>query len=99
MPDMRVLTFTTLTALGLAVMPVLAAENRAEEAREKSVQLSEVPKAAVDAGEKALGGKATEARVMEQKGQQVYELERKDSSGKEHAVHVTADGKVLKKEE
>lgn len=99
MPNLRVLTFTALAALALASTPVLAAENAAEEAQEKPIQLSQVPQAAVDAGEKALGGKATEAKVMEQNGQRVYELERKDASGKERGVHVTADGKVLKKEE
>lgn len=103
MPDLRVLTFTALVAIGLATAPLLAAENPAgeamEEATEKPIQLSQVPQAAVQAGEKAIGGKATEARTMQQNGQQIYELERKDATGQEHSVHVSADGKVLKTEE
>lgn len=99
MSSLRALTFTVLTTVGLASMPVVAAENAAEEAQEKPIQLSQVPKAAMDAGEKAIGGKATEARTLQQGGQQVYELERKDAAGKEHSAHVSADGKVLKTEE
>jgi uncharacterized membrane protein YkoI len=99
MPTLRVLTFTILTTIALAAVPALAAKNAAEEAQEKTVQLSQVPKAAVDAAQKALGGKVTEAKVMQQDGQQVYELERKDASGKERAVHVTAGGQILKTEE
>lgn len=98
MSSIHMLTFAVLTTFGLAASPVLAAESRSHEAQEKPIQLSQVPQAAVDAGEKALGGKATEAKTMQEGGQQVYELERKDASGKEHSVHVSADGKVLKTE-
>jgi uncharacterized membrane protein YkoI len=98
MPNLRVLTFTALATIGLSAMPLLAAEDQSHEAQEKPIQLSQVPKAAVDAGEKAIGGKATEAKVLQQDGQQIYEIERKDSSGTEHSAHVSADGKVLKTE-
>jgi hypothetical protein len=50
---------------GLAAVTLTAAsafaQGRSEEAREKHIALSQVPKAAVDAAEKALGAKITEA--------------------------------------
>jgi uncharacterized membrane protein YkoI len=96
---MAVRPLAILAVLALAAGPVLAAETPAEEAQEQSIQLSEVPEAAMNAGQKALGAKPTEAKLLPQKsGQTIYELEAKDSAGKEHSVHVSADGKVLKTE-
>jgi uncharacterized membrane protein YkoI len=84
-------------ALTLAASPVFAQGSHArEEAREKPIPLAQVPKPAVNAAKKVLGPNITEARVMREHGHKVYELESKDASGKEKAVHVAANGKVLK---
>ena len=93
----RLLLSAALGATLLATAPVMA-QSKSEEAKEKTVQLSEVPQAAREAAQKALGSAPTEAKVMEEKGQRVYELEAKQAAGKEKSVHVTADGKVLKHE-
>jgi hypothetical protein len=88
------------TAVGLLVVltgPSFA-QNRSEEAREKTIQLSEVPQAARDAAEKALGTAPTEAKLVSGTSPQQYELEAKNAAGKEVAVHVLANGKVVKKE-
>jgi uncharacterized membrane protein YkoI len=87
-----------LGALSLAGSPALAHGNKAEEAKEKSVAMAQVPKPAVDAAKKALGADPTDAKVMTEKGQKVYELSAKDASGAEKAVHVSASGKVMKTE-
>jgi uncharacterized membrane protein YkoI len=87
-----------LGALSLAASPALAHGNKGEEAKEKSVAMNTVPKPAVDAAKKALGADPTEAKVMTEKGQKVYELSAKDASGAEKAVHVSASGKVMKTE-
>jgi hypothetical protein len=73
-------------------------QSRDEESREKTIRLSEVPKAAVDAAQKALGMAPTEAKIVSGTTPQQYELEAKNKSGKEISVHVLADGKVVKKE-
>ncbi|MBV9995155.1 MAG: PepSY domain-containing protein [Caulobacteraceae bacterium] len=88
---------TGLAALALATAPALAKENRAEEAHEKPIALSQVPKAAVDAAQRALGGNITKAEIISGKSR-VYELSSTDASGKGKAVHVTAAGKILKTE-
>src|SRR3954465_15838715 len=77
--------------------PLLAAGN-SEEAREKTVALSSVPKAAIDAAKQALGADPTEAKIIRGTKPQQYELEAKNSSGKESAVHVRADGTIVKRE-
>jgi hypothetical protein len=77
--------------------PVLAA-SKSEEAREKTVALSSVPKAAVDAAKQALGADPTEAKVISGTKPRQYELEAKNASGQEVAVHVRADGTITKRE-
>lgn len=77
--------------------PVLAA-GKSEEAREKSIELSSVPKPAVDAAKKALGADPTEAKIINGTRPQQYELAATNSSGKEMAVHVRANGTIVKKE-
>lgn len=85
-----------LGVLTLAAAPVHA-QGKSEEANEQHVPLSQVPKPAVDAAEKALGTKATEAEMVKgKKGE--YELSAKDAAGKEQSVHVTAAGKIVKRE-
>lgn len=74
------------------------AQSRSEESREKPIQMTEVPQAARDAAEKALGVAPTEAKIVQGTSPQQYELEAKTASGKEVAVHVLANGKVVKKE-
>jgi hypothetical protein len=76
--------------------PVLAAENH--EANEKTVALSSVPKAAVDAAKQALGADPTEAKIIAGTKPRQYELEAKNASGQEVAVHVRADGTITKRE-
>jgi len=86
--------------LGAALMlsgPLFAA-SKSEEAREKTVALSSVPKAAIDAAKQALGSDPTEAKIIRGTKPQQYELEAKNSSGKESAVHVRADGTIMKRE-
>lgn len=93
---------TVLAVVGAAMLmstPLLAADqSTTEESREKTVQLSEVPTPAVNAAKQTIGGNVNEAKVTVENGQQVYELQGKDASGKTKSVHVTADGKVLKTE-
>ena len=86
-------------ALGAALAlnsPVFAAGS--EEAREKTVALSSVPKAAVDAAKQALGSDPTEAKIIRGTKPQQYELEARNASGKEASVHVRGDGTIVKRE-
>jgi hypothetical protein len=76
--------------------PLYAASN--EEANEQTVALSSVPKPAMDAAKKALGSDPTEAKIISGTSPQQYELEARNSSGKEMAVHVRADGRIVKHE-
>ena len=69
-----------------------------EEAREKTVALSSVPKAAVDAAKKALGSDPTEAKIITGTKPRQYELEARNASGKETSVHVRGDGTIVKRE-
>jgi hypothetical protein len=69
-----------------------------EEANEKTIQLAEVPQAARDAAQKELGTAPTEAKVVNGTSPVQYELEAKDKNGKEAAVHVLANGTIVKKE-
>ena len=86
-------------ALGIAALigggVAFAQMQSSHEASEQTVQLSQVPQAARDAAEKDLGGKVSEAKVMQQNGQQVYELETRTGSGEQKSVQVSADGKIL----
>jgi hypothetical protein len=93
----RVLVPAALSAL-FALTSTSFARNQSEESREKPIRLSEVPQAARDAAQKALGTAPTEAKIVNGTSAQEYELEAKDKSGKEHNVHVRADGKVVKHE-
>lgn len=77
--------------------PVFAA-SKSEEAREKTVALSSVPKVAVDAAKQALGADPTEAKVISGTKPRQYELEAKNASGQEVAVHVRGDGTIVKRE-
>ena len=86
-----VIGVTTLTG-GLAY-----AAGKSEEAREKSIALSSVPKAAVDAAKQALGSDPTEAKIISGTRPQQYELA-VESGGKENAVHVRANGTIVKRE-
>ena|SRR5205809_186739 len=81
-----------------AMSTPLLAQGRSEEAREKTVALSSVPRAAVNAAKQALGADPTEAKIIRGTSPQQYELEARNSSGKESAVHVRADGTIVKRE-
>jgi hypothetical protein len=72
--------------------------SKQEEANEKTIQLSEVPKAARDAAQKELGTAPTEAKVVSGTSPMQYELEAKTTDGKETGVHVLANGTIVKKE-
>lgn len=96
---MNVKPILTPVALGLFVVlgsPSFG-NDKGDESREKTIQLSQVPQAAVDAAQKALGMAPTEAKMISGTSPQEYELEATNKSGKEIGVHVSADGKVLKK--
>ena len=82
----------------LALNAPLFAAGKSEEAREKTVALSSVPKPAVDAAKQALGADPTEAKIINGTRPQQYELEAKNSTGKEMAVHVRGDGTIVKRE-
>jgi hypothetical protein len=84
--------------LGAVLASPSFAQSQSEEAREKPVQMSKVPQAALDAAEKALGSKPTEAKIITGTKPQQYELAAQNSSRKEFAVHVLADGTVVKSE-
>jgi len=82
----------------LALSSPLFAASKSEEAREKTVEMSSVPKAAVDAAKKALGADPTEAKIINGTKPQQYELAVEASGGKESAVHVRGDGTIVKRE-
>jgi uncharacterized protein YpmB len=96
---MKVTSIVTSVACVLSVIVTAPSfgQYKDEESREKSVQLSEVPPAALAAAQKALGTAPTEAKIISGTSPPQYELEAKNKSGKEVSVHVSADGKVLKK--
>ena len=71
------------------------AQGQSEEAREKPIQMSKVPQAARDAAKKALGSEPTEAKIVTGTKPQQYELAAQNSSRKEFAVHVLADGTIV----
>jgi uncharacterized protein YpmB len=91
-----------LAPAAFSVAVVLAvpgfAQSKDEEAREKPVQMNRVPQAARDAAQKQLGSAPTEAKIVGGTNPQEYELEGKNSAGKEVGVHVRADGTVVKTE-
>ena len=95
---MKNTSILTPAALGLLVVATAPSfgQDKDREAREITMQLSEVPKAALEAAQKSLGTAPTEAKMISGTSPQQYELEAKNKSGKEVGVHVSADGKVLK---
>jgi hypothetical protein len=65
---------------------------------DKEIPLSQVPRQAVAAAQRAVRGiSLTEAEVEEEDGRMVYELEGM-ANGIEYEIEVTADGKVLEVE-
>lgn len=96
MKKIHIIPMVVGAALALST-PLLAA-SKSEEAREKSVEISSVPKAAVDAAKKALGADPTEAKIINGTRPQQYELAVEASGGKESAVHVRSDGTIVKRE-
>jgi len=85
-------------AIVVLASPTFAA-SKSEEAKEKTVALSTVPQAAVNAATATIGSAPTEAKLITGTSPQQYELEaKKNGTGKEMAVHVQADGKVIKTE-
>src|SRR5256885_5624493 len=97
MPITKLLASASIGALLLLGTQSFAVD-KDEEAREKAVKMSQVPKPARDAAQKELGMKPTEARIVSGTNPQEYELEAKAKSGKEVGVHVLADGTVTKHE-
>jgi hypothetical protein len=97
---MKIVRFAIPVAAGvLLVSPPSFSQTKAQdEAREQTVQLSQVPQPARDSAQKALGMAPTEAKLVSGTNPQEYELEGKDKSGKEVSVHVRADGTVIKTE-
>jgi len=91
------ISYAVVTAALSLALPSFA-QSRDEESREKSVQMNQVPQAARDAAEKKLGTAPTEAKIVSGTNPQEYELEGRNSSGKEVGVHVRADGTVVKTE-
>ncbi len=92
----RIVAPVAFGLLSCVVIPAFGQDNH--EAQEKKIAMSEVPQAARDAAQKALGRKPTEAKMVQGTSPQEYELEAKMKGGKEMAVHVTADGTVTKHE-
>ena len=97
---MRLSQFAIPLAIGVLLtgQQAFAQTKAQEEAREQTVQLSQVPQPARDAAQKALGMAPTEAKLVSGTNPQEYELEGKDKSGKEVSVHVRADGTLVKTE-
>ena len=87
-----------IAAAVLVVATPAFAASKSEEAREKTVEMSTVPKPAVDAATQALGSTPTEAKIISGTKPQQYELEARNAAGKESAVHVRADGSIVKRE-
>jgi hypothetical protein len=86
-----------ISALAVLSSPGFA-QSLNEEYREKTIGLSEVPQAAIEAAQKALGTAPTEAKLIQGTSPQEYELEAATKSGGEMSVHVLANGKVIKLE-
>ena len=82
----------------MALSAQSSAESKDEEAREKAVQMTQVPQPARDAAQKVLGATPTEAKIVNGTSPQEYELEGKNAAGKEVGVHVLANGTVVKTE-
>ena len=94
---MRKIILAVIVGPALIFAGQAIAQGRSEEAREKTIALSSVPKPAVDAARKALGADPTEAKIINGTRPQQYELA-VESGGKENAVHVQANGTIMKHE-
>src|SRR5690242_14831363 len=96
----RYLTLAVAAAFIAGAVPAFAAStaSSSEESREQTIQMSQVPKPARDAAMKALGTTPTEAKIVNGTSPQEYELEAKGTGGKSKAVHVKADGTIVKTE-
>jgi hypothetical protein len=97
MRSLRILTLVVATTFAAGTAASFAA-GTSEESREQTVQMSQVPKAARDAATKALGATPSEAKMISGTSPQEYELQAKASNGKAKAVHVKADGTIVKME-
>jgi len=92
---MRTRTFVVILA-STCILGCASLESVTE--NEKEIPLSQVPKAAVEAAQKAVENiTLTEAEVEEEAGQKVYVLEG-TSNGMEYEIEVTADGKIIEVE-
>lgn len=94
----KIHTIPLMLGAALVLSTPLYAASKSEEAREKTVEMSSVPKAAVDAAKKALGADPTEAKIINGTSPRQYELAVEASGGKEQAVHVRGDGTIVKRE-
>src|SRR5581483_134349 len=63
MKSLHYLTIAVAATFIASSVPSFAA-SRSEESREKTIQMSQVPKPAVDAATKALGATPTEAKIV-----------------------------------
>jgi uncharacterized membrane protein YkoI len=84
--------------IAFAIGAIAIAYDDDDDENETAIELTQVPQPARDAAQKQLGGVIREAKVIEQRGQKIYELEGQDSSGQKMSVHVTADGNVVQRE-
>ena len=83
---------------GLAFLGFLIVPARSDEEHQK-VDLGSLPAAAKEAADTAVpGAKWEKASKETEKGETVYEIEGDDAQGRDVAVEVTADGKVLQVE-
>jgi uncharacterized membrane protein YkoI len=97
MERMRKIIFAAAAAFVIAVaIGAIAVVYDGED--ETPIELTQVPQPARDAAQKQLAGAIREAKVIEQRGQKIYELEGQDASGQKMSVHVTADGNVVQRE-
>jgi uncharacterized membrane protein YkoI len=98
MERMRGIIFGAAALIIAGAMGAIAiAYDHDDDENETAIALSQVPQLARDAAQKQLGGAIREAKVIEQKGQKIYELEGQ-ASGQKMSVHVTADGNVVQRE-
>jgi len=92
---MRTLIYVIIL-VSTCVLGCASLESKTE--NEKEIPLSQVPKAAVEAAQKAVENIAlTEAGVEEEAGQKVYVLEG-TANGMEYDIEVTADGTIIEVE-
>ena len=73
-------------------------QSTGDEGQEQFIQISQVPKPALDAAQKALGSTPTKAGIVVGTDPQVYDLQATNQSGKAVGINVLADGKVLEKD-